>query len=155
MGINVVERVQRHLVVDLADLDEEQQMRLRDGVSELLRRIVAGDVDEVAGWTREALEEAFARLERDGAHVQAATIQEALRHNGYVTRARVYKIGRYAKTRSLRGFTRPINRITTDLKAEGWISDGAANLLAPSFQNGVEADGFSVDARLAALLDAS
>jgi hypothetical protein len=152
MGVNVVERVQRQLVVDLSDLDQEQQMRLKDGVDNLVRQVIAGDIAEVLGWTRGALEEAFARLERDGAHVQAATIQEALHQKGYVTRDRVYKIGRYPKDRSLRGFTRPINRIVADLKAEGWIPDTAADLLSPSFQNGPVADGFSVDARLGALL---
>ncbi|QOK22379.1 hypothetical protein IGS73_15025 [Janibacter indicus] len=152
MGVNVVERVQRQLVVDLSDLDEEQQGWLKDGVDNLLRQVIAGDIAEVVGWTSEALEEAFARLERDGAHVQVATIQEALRQNGYVTRDRVYKIGRYSKGRSLRGFTRPVNRIVADLKAEGRIPESAANLLSSSYQNGAVADGFSVDARLSTLL---
>lgn len=153
MGINVVERVQRQLVVDLSDLDEAQQESLRDGVDNLLRQVMAGDaVEVVAGWTAEALEEAFARLERDGAHVQAAVIQEALNHHGYITRERVYKIARFPKGRSLRGFTRPTNRIVGDMKSEGWIPDDAADLLTSSFQNGVVADGFSIDARLGVLL---
>lgn len=153
MGIDVVERVQRQLVVDLSDLDEEQQESLKDGVDALLRQVIAGDtVEVVAGWTAEALEEAFARLERDGAHVQAAVIQEALNHHGYITRERVYRIGRYPKGRSLRGFTRPTSRIVAAMKSEGWIPDNAAGLLASSYQNGVVADGFSVDARLGALL---
>lgn len=153
MGIDVVERVQRQLVVDLSELDEAQQQQLREGVESLLRRIISGDPDEeVAGWTASTLEDAFARLERDGSHVQALVIQEALRNNGYITRKRVYKIGHYPEDRTLRGFTRPINRIVAELKAEGAIPDSAADLLTSSFQNGVVADGFSVDARLGALL---
>lgn len=155
MEINVVERVQRQLVVDLSDLDDAQQVRLREGVEDLLRQVISGDdADEVvAGWTAGALEEAFARLERDGAHVQATAIREALRNNGYITRKRVYKIGRYPEDRTLRGFTRPVNRIVTEMKTEGAILDSAADLLTSSFQNGVVADGFSVDARLGALLN--
>lgn len=155
MGVNVVERVQRQLVVDLSDLDEKQQLRVKDGVESLLRQVISGDIAEVAGWTEEALLEAFARLERDGAHVQVATIREALSQKGYVTRDRVYKIGRFPKDRSLRGFTRPINRIVADLKEEGWIPETATDLLSSSYQNGAVADGFSVDARLGDLLGLS
>ena len=51
------ERVQRQLVVDLSDLDDAQQVRLREGVEDLLRQVVSGDdADEVvAGWTADAL----------------------------------------------------------------------------------------------------
>lgn len=153
MGIDLVERVRRQLVVDLSDLDDRQQVRLRKGVEGLLRQVISGGADEVvAGWTAGALEDAFARLERDGAHVQAMVIQEALKNSGYITRKRVYKIGRYSEDRTLRGFTRPVNRIVTEMKTEGAIPDSAADLLTSSFQNGVLADGFSVDARLGALL---
>ena len=155
MGIDVVERVQRQLVVNISDLDDAQQVRLREGVEDLLRRVISGNEadEEVAGWTAEALEEAFARLERDGAHVQATAIREALKSNGYITRKRVYRIGRYSEDRTLRGFTRPVNRIVTEMKTEGVIPDSAADLLTSSFQNGVVADGFSVDSRLGALLN--
>ena len=152
MGIDAVGRVQQQLTVDLAGLDESQQVRLRDGVEGLLRQIIAGEEYEVAGWTTSTLENAFARLESAGAHVQATVIREALKNNGYLTRERVYRIGSYSKDRTLRGFTRPVNRIVADMKAEELIPGSAADLLTSSFQNGVVADGFSVDARLNALL---
>ena len=44
-------------MVDLSDLDDAQQVRLREGVEDLLRQVVSGDdADEVvAGWTADAL----------------------------------------------------------------------------------------------------
>lgn len=153
MNVQVVERVQRQLVVDLADMTEEQQQSLTEGIEDLLRRVLDPHEEEVvAGWTATALREALLRLVRIDAHVQAEAIRTALKNGGYVTRDRVFRIGRYDKDRSLRGFTRPVNRVVADFKARGLVAADAVDLLVTSYQDGVKADGFQVDSRLADLL---
>ena len=153
MNVQLVERVQRQLVVDLAEMDEGQQQALIEGIDALLRRVLDPQAEEVvAGWTASALTEALRRLDRDGAAVQAEAVRVALRNSGYVTRGQVFKLGRYDKSRSLRGFTRPVNRVVAALKDEGLVAADAADLLISSYQDGVKADGFRVDSRLAVLL---
>ena len=145
--------VRSTLSVAVDGLDEHQRTRLVELIEQALVLVTTGDDVMVLGWTRSSLEEALNRLNADNGSVQAAVIREALRKGGYVTRDRVYKIGKYPKDRMLRGFTRPINRIVADMKAEGLIPEDAADLLAPSYQDGVVADGFTVTAALATLLD--
>ena len=76
------------------------------------------------GWTRGAAEILFERL-RAEAPVQSMVVAEAAAGDGFVSRERVYELGGYEEGRSLRGFTRPVNRITEDLRSEGMIASRA------------------------------
>lgn len=139
--------------VDVDDLDTEQRDELKKVIDSALRRIVDPERDDlVLGWTRTTLESALSRLERDGARAQAETIREALRNGGYVTRATVYKIGHYPKGRTLRGFTRPVNRTVLSMRDSGEVPADAVDLLTPSYQDGPVADGFQTQADLAQFL---
>ena len=73
----------------------------------------ADDLSEVAstGWTREVYGAIVAELFQ-GHGVQAKAIMTAVNNGGFVSRDEVYELGGYAQNRSLKGFTRPSNRIT-------------------------------------------
>lgn len=147
-------RVRPTLSIDVADLTHAQQTQLSELVNDALHRVLHPEDEEVIlGWTRSAFTAALSRLERDNGRVQADVIREALKHGGYVTRERVYRIGRYPKDRMLRGFTRPTNRIAESMRRSGEIAADAVDILSTSFQDGVQADGFQVDAALARFLD--
>ena len=79
------------------------------------------------GWTREAVADFLERLEREGP-VQAGAIRVAAVEGGFVSRERVYELGGYPEERSLRGFTRPINRITQQLRSEGVLPENAIDI---------------------------
>jgi hypothetical protein len=63
------------------------------------------------------------------APVQAATISAAARQNGFVSRDQVYAIGKYPEGRSLKGFTRPINRITELYRDQGFVPAKAVDII--------------------------
>ncbi|MGL5824637.1 MAG: hypothetical protein ACRCYU_07350 [Nocardioides sp.] len=154
MTLSASSRVSHSLTVDISDMTPEQQLQLEEQVERAVHRVLHPEDEEyILGWTPTTLTIALARLERDSGRVQAMVIREALRHNGYITRDRVYRIGQYPKDRMLRGFTRPVNRIVNSMKQAGEIPSDAAEILSPSYQDGVQADGFQVDAALATLLD--
>lgn len=145
--------VRATLTVEVDDLDLDQRQMLAEEIGKAIHRVLHPDDEQVVqGWTRTTLQAALDRLDRSGARVQADVVREALKHQGYVTRDSVYKIGRYAPNRMLRGFTRPTNRVVSQMKAAGEIPSDAANLLEASYQNGVSADGFQVPSGLADLL---
>lgn len=153
MAATTMPRIGAALTIDVTDLDDDQRRTLEELVHHVLQRVLSPDEgDEVAGWTTTTLAAALDRLDRDGARVQAQTIREALQRGGYITRKRVYSIGRFPEDRSLRGFTRPVNRIVAAMRDSGEIPDHAVDLLTSSYQNGVSADGFQVDPALASLL---
>lgn len=146
--------VRSTLTVDVDDLTHEQRERLTTLIEDAIQRVVhPEDEPMIHGWTRSTLTAALDRLRTNNANVQEAVIREALRHGGYVTRDRVYRIGKYPKERMLRGFTRPTNRIVAEMKEAGVIPQDAVDLLASSYQDGVQADGFTVNAGLASLLE--
>lgn len=95
------------------------------------------------GWTQEAIDALLSRLNTEGP-VQAAVIREAARANGFVPRAKVYELGEYEPGRMLRGFTRPVRRVTNLLQEDGFVPDTAVDVLSPVYDAGVQATGFSV-----------
>lgn len=106
------------------------------------------DEIESAGWTYPAYEEAMIAL-LSKHYVQAAAIGAAIKKGtGYVTRDEVYALGKYPETRSLKGFTRPVNRVTADLVDSGKLPEDAEDLLRPDYDPAVKsyqrAKGFFV-----------
>ncbi len=149
-GMSAVRAV---LTVDVEHLSHEQRDRLAELIGEALRRVThPEDEPVVLGWTQPAFLEVLVRLEAAKATVQAAAIRAALKQGGYVSRDEVYRIGRYPADRTLRGFTRPVNRIVDDMKQVGEVPVDAVDILAPSYRTGVQADGFTVPLDLSELL---
>ena len=88
--------------------------------------------DEPKGWTRETLEAVLKRLSAT-APIQVDVINEAALGGGFVSRERVYEIAGYDLNRSLRGFTRPVNRIQRALVDQRVLDASAPPLLEPVY----------------------
>jgi hypothetical protein len=92
-----------------------------------------------AQWTHSGLRELLDRLD-DEHRVQADVIRAAAQQpNGRLPRALVYELGEYEDGRTLRGFTRPVNRITRQLQREGLVASDVAPALEPVYEQGVHA----------------
>lgn len=111
-------------------------------VSALLPSSPGGNVrvpDDVesTGWTYPAYEQAIIALLRKHS-VQVSAIFEAIKSGtGYITRGQVYALGKYPESRSLKGFTRPVNRVTADLVDSGKLPEDAEELLRPDYDPAV------------------
>lgn len=108
-----------------------------------------------SGWTREALQLLLERLATEGP-VQAAVIRLAAQMQGFVDRDKVYELGEYEESRTLRGFTRPVKRITQQMRDSGEIPLHAIEVLAPVYDPTIlsfnQAAGFSVPEEIIPLL---
>lgn len=116
------------------------------------------DLAEVpsTGWTLDAWTEAMQGL-LDKHFVQATIITEAVKNGtGYIDREAVYRIAGYPADRSLKGFTRPVNRIMQNLVEKGVLPEDAEDLLAPKYDDTVKgyqrALGFQVPLEVVKLL---
>jgi predicted nucleic acid-binding protein len=67
--------------------------------------------EEGGGWTAGAVRRLMSEL-RDYYPIQYDAIRRAFSNDGYVSRDAVYELAGYGPDRSLRGFTRPIERLT-------------------------------------------
>jgi hypothetical protein len=136
----------------LQDLDVDRES-VRD--AERVDRSVS--TEEYGGWTQEAVQKLLDQLASEG-HVQAMAILLAAQNDGFVSRNKVYEFGGYDKSRSLRGFTRPINRIVQKLRDRGAISEDAVDVLKavydPRFSY-VQASGFRIPQELIPLFRAA
>jgi hypothetical protein len=72
--------------------------------------------EEAGGWTLGAMLYLLAALNKE-ASVQYNVIQAAVENDGFVSRDEVYAIGGYDSDRMLKGFTRPVNRISATAAA--------------------------------------
>lgn len=103
-------------------------------------------------WTAEGLAELLDRLDDEGP-VQAEVIRAAARQpDGRLPRALVYELGAYEAGRTLRGFTRPVNRITRQLQREGLVAPSVAPALEAIYEYGVQATYLAVPADVQVLL---
>jgi hypothetical protein len=103
-------------------------------------------------WTIEGLTELLHRLEQERP-LQADVIRAAAaRRRGRITRRQVYRLGGYDPDRSLRGFTRPSNRITRQMQHEGMVGHGVDFPLRAVFGQGGVATHFVVPPEVIKLL---
>ena len=144
------------ITADVTHWPHDLRQELEEAIRQLDARAVANltgldhhDLDDVpsTGWTQEAYLEAMKGLL--GKHfVQANVINEAIKTGtGTISRDKVYELGGYDESRSLKGFTRPVNRIQADLEDRGMLPEEAADLLAPIYPPGTgysRATGFRV-----------
>jgi hypothetical protein len=92
---------------------------------------------EPSGWNRDAYTDIIGKL-LSRHHVQLAVIFEAIKNGtGYVSRDKVYEIGNYPEHRSLKGFTRPVNRLTAEATEAGLLPEDADDLLTPDYDPNV------------------
>jgi hypothetical protein len=109
---------------------------------------------ESGGWTAEALQELLDRLTTRGP-VQAAVIRQAAKSDGFVSREKVYELGGYDEARTLRGFTRPANRLAQEFRDRGIVPDTAVDILEAVYDPGVsyvQASGFRIPQELIPLI---
>jgi hypothetical protein len=113
---------------------------------------------EPSGWTSDALLAAVAALRSGRAWAQVQVIEQAARRGGFIAREEVYAVAGYDSGRSLRGFTRPVNRVVSRLQDEGLLPEDAEDLLEPVYDDTVRgyqrARGFRVPADVCAMLTA-
>lgn len=103
-------------------------------------------------WTLEGVTELLRRLDLERP-LQAAVIRAAAaKRNGRITRKQVYQLGGFDPNRSLRGFTRPSNRITRQLQRGGVVSPRVDFPLRAVFGRGGQATHFVVPPELIRLL---
>jgi hypothetical protein len=143
------------LTIDVTDLSEAQRVKFTDTVTDLLSDLLGEEEEQelrAGGWTREAVQQALLELERDNGWVQAAAIRRAIDDGGTISRETVYELGEYPEGRMLRGFTKPVKRIVTQMKSRGAVPEGVSELLYPTYANGVQADGFRIPDGLSELM---
>lgn len=113
-------------------------------------------IDETVGsWSYASLMPVIRKL-RAQAPVQEASIARAVENGGYVSREEIYEIGGYGPERMLKGFTRPVTRISLEVAADWNLSRFDRDLLDPVYAEMKAGfgwvDGFRVDSSLHAAL---
>ncbi|SEC38537.1 hypothetical protein SAMN04489844_2198 [Nocardioides exalbidus] len=92
---------------------------------------------EPSGWNGEAFDEIYGKLLSYPA--QAAVILRAISSGtGFVSRDDVYELAKYEQGRSLKGFTRPIRRLTQQLIDKGILEEEVDELLETAYDQSVK-----------------
>ena len=111
--------------------------------------LLSPDADiKSTGWTQDAYVEVMTGL-LSKYYAQAQVINEAIATGtGFVSRDRVYELAGYPDDRSLKGFTRPVNRLVNGLIERGDLPDTVDDLLTPVYDPTVKSyqrtSGFTV-----------
>lgn len=120
---------------------------------ERVEQIGTGD-GTYGGWTAAALQELFDGLTYEGWGGRVNVIEYAAEMDGVASALDVYGICDYPDDRSLRGFTKPVTRITGLLRSLGKIPDSAVQVLKAEYDAGPgPASGFSVHPLLVPLIN--
>lgn len=77
-----------------------------------------------SGWSDRAVELFMHELDA-GSYVHGRLIREAARRGGTISRADVYQVAGFPRNRTLRGLTRPPNRLTAALIRSGFVPEDA------------------------------
>jgi hypothetical protein len=115
-----------------------------------VERVQKEPVDH-APWTLDAVRAVLAELAGQG-HSQADVIREAAQNGGRISRQRVYEIDGRDEAQMLRGFTRPVKRITGELQDRGLVPFGVPPLLDAVYESGVKSSHFAVPSEVTDLL---
>lgn len=133
------------------------QLSLQEGSVEDIERVERIEENPAyGGWTAEAIEALFHGLSYEGYTDRVEVIRFAADGDGRIDALSVYDICDYEDDRSLRGFTRPIRRISGKLAEQGVIPDSAVAVLTAEYENGPgKASGFRVNPLLVPLIAVS
>ena len=108
---------------------------------------------DIRGWSVAAAKSLMTVL--DGSYpTQAALIRAAARQHGRLERDQVYTITNFPPDRTLRGLTRPTNRITASLMEQGRLPEEVEYPFQTGYDHGVQATHFTVPLDLVAALRA-
>lgn len=121
-----------------------------DSVEDIKR--VRDETREIVPWTLEALQAVLEELDYHGL-AQADVIREAAESGGKILRERVYELDGREEGKMLRGFTRPVTRITAELQENDLVPYGVESLLTAVYESGVEASHFAVPSEVVSILD--
>lgn len=124
--------------IDVTTWPEEARQKALRALDVIAMEVAAPADERSAAWDEDVLMDALLRLTASNSTVQIKSIKRAMDNLGTVSRAEVYELGGYAPSRSLKGFTRPCNRVTKDLKKEGRLPDDATELLVPVYDPDVK-----------------
>lgn len=113
---------------------------------------VRDEEPERVRWTADAARAVLKELDAQG-HTQADVIREAIANGGRISRARVYELDNRDESQMLRGFTRPVKRVTAELQAKGNVPYGVAALLDAVYETGVKSSHFAVPQEVVELLN--
>jgi hypothetical protein len=139
------------IVMDVTGWSEANRAKLLTAIKEVRKGMAttipaADDADH--GWTKDALTALLSRLAVGRGHVVAKAFTAAIDNGGEVSRDEVYEIGEYEPTRSLKGFTRPVNRIAQNMRDQGEIAEDAIDPFTPIYDPKIksyqQASGFRV-----------
>lgn len=103
-------------------------------------------------WTLEYVRAVLGELDAQG-QTQADVIREAIELGGRISRARVYEIDGRDEGQMLRGFTRPVKRVISELEAADVLPAGLSPLLDAVYEAGVKSSHFSVPGEVVRLFD--
>lgn len=147
------------LEIDVTDWSPQQRDRCLALVEEIdgenaarsgVTHPVLAPTDEIetSGWTEAAYVEVMEGLLKKY-FPQAQAINEAIANGtGFVSRERVYELAGYPDTRSLKGFTRPVNRLVSIIVDRGDLPGDVDELLTPVYDPDVSGyqrtSGFTV-----------
>ncbi|WP_164704376.1 PIN-like domain-containing protein [Blastococcus litoris] len=126
-------------------------------LAELERHEASDDGDEElpaensGSWTEAAVHQLLEQLAVQ-APVQAAVIRAAAANGGSVDRREVYRLGGYSPKRMLRGFTRPVRRMSRLLQEKGALELNAPEMLSPRYDHGVQANAFEIPQQVVEIL---
>ncbi|GAA3607804.1 PIN domain-containing protein [Marihabitans asiaticum] len=112
---------------------------------------VRDESPEHVPWSADAARAVLKELDSQG-HTQADVIREAIANGGRIPRARVYELDNRDESQMLRGFTRPVKRVTAELQAKGDVPYGVAALLDAVYETGVKSSHFAVPHEVVELL---
>lgn len=76
---------------------------------------------ENGGWTFDTIGQFLAKLSHEGRREQEQAIRLAAMRGGFIEREIVTILGGYGEGQSLRGFSRPINRIAQEFRDQGLV----------------------------------
>ena len=108
------------------------EVDVRDESVQDIERVAEG---ENGGWTSETMSDFLSQLFAEGWTAQEAVIRAAALRGGLAERDVAYALGGYDEERSLRGFTRPINRITREFRERGRIPQSAIDVLQTEYDS--------------------
>ncbi|CAM5610541.1 PIN-like domain-containing protein [Streptomyces chartreusis] len=131
------------------------KLSLQEGSVEDIERVERIETEDThGGWTAEAIQTLFRGLAYEGYGNRVDVIRYAAEMDGHVEAMSVYDICDYDDDRTLKGFTKPVKRISGNLRENGLIPDSAVEVLKADYAHGPgRASGFSVHPLLVPLIN--
>lgn len=117
-----------HAPMVFPDLDPAVPSAFRGIAEQNLQQLKKGSIPD-QGWGSANVLRAISELPVETRKV----VVRAIENGGHITRAEVYEVLRRAPDQSLKGFTRPVNRLTESLLSRGEITGAAEPLLHPIY----------------------